>query len=82
MLGPVVAQDAATARSLIAVGVARCVGTFLRLDLTDTSLAEDLERAGLLHAGGGTVMVKSAHIAPDPAATPFKTYALVSQALG
>ncbi|MGR3805179.1 GNAT family N-acetyltransferase [Marinibacterium profundimaris] len=87
VLGPVVAQDAATARALIAAGASRCAGDFLRIDLSDPALASHAESLGLAHAGGGTAMKKAARPVADPATDPvaeteFKTYALVSQAMG
>ncbi|WP_375796944.1 GNAT family N-acetyltransferase [Alloyangia mangrovi] len=79
VLGPVVAQDAETARALIAAGATRCAGQFLRIDLTDAALAPHAEALGLAHAGGGTAMKKAARAAAE---TDFTTYALASQALG
>ena len=79
VLGPVVAQDAETARALIAAGATRCAGQFLRIDLTDPALAAHAESLGLALAGGGTSMTKAARRVAE---TEFKTYALASQALG
>ncbi|ANT63692.1 hypothetical protein AYJ57_24785 (plasmid) [Salipiger sp. CCB-MM3] len=79
VLGPVVAQDAETARALLAAGATRCAGEFLRVDLTDAALAPHAESLGLGHAGGGTAMKKAARAATD---SEYTTYALTSQALG
>lgn len=80
VIGPVVARDAATARSLIAEGVLRNAGTFLRIDLPEAAgLSDFVTPLGLAHVGGGTAMVCDPGVAP---AAEFKTFALVSQALG
>ncbi|MWB78715.1 GNAT family N-acetyltransferase [Pseudooceanicola sp. 216_PA32_1] len=79
VLGPVVAQDAATARALIAAGATRAAGEFLRIDLPDWALAPFAESLGLAHVGGGTAMTRAARAAPD---TDYTTFALASQALG
>lgn len=79
VLGPVVAQDAATARALIVAGATRCAGQFLRVDLADAALSAHAEALGLAHVGGGTAMKKAARAAAE---TDFTTYALASQALG
>lgn len=79
VLGPMVAQDAETARALLAAGATRCAGEFLRVDLTGPALTDHAESLGLVHSGGGTAMKKAASAAPT---SDFKTYALASQALG
>jgi predicted N-acetyltransferase YhbS len=80
VIGPVVAQDDATARALIAEGARRAAGTFLRIDLPESrGLADFVAALGLAHAGGGTTMsLRSSAGAPGR----FTTYALASQALG
>ncbi|WP_306152159.1 GNAT family N-acetyltransferase [Roseovarius sp. MMSF_3281] len=80
VVGPVVAKDAATARALITEAARRTAGGFLRIDLPEAAgLSEFVTALGLDHAGGGTAMA----LAPAPADTgDYKTYALVSQALG
>lgn len=80
VLGPVVARDAASAAALMAEAAGRCAGTFLRVDLpADAGLSETATRLGLLAAGGGIAMKRAAQ---TRAPSDFKTYALVSQALG
>lgn len=82
VLGPVVAREAAGARELIATAAATLPGGFLRIDMPagqSTDCADLLDSLGLAPVGGGTVMTLRAR--PRPA-TPFQTYALVSQALG
>ena len=80
VLGPVVAQDGATARALMAEAARRCDGSFLRVDLpAETGLSAHAETLGLAVAGGGTAMRRTPR---DRAPTEFTTYALVSQALG
>ncbi len=81
VLGPVVAQDDATARALVAEAARRCDGQFLRVDLpAQRGLAACAEDLGLVHVGGGIAM----HRAPRsvPPSEDFRTYALASQALG
>ncbi|WP_228028417.1 GNAT family N-acetyltransferase [Donghicola mangrovi] len=79
VVGPVVAEDAIAARALIDAAATQAKGKFLRIDLTSDALGGHMETLGLQHVGGGTAMQRPAH-APHP--TPFKTFALVSQALG
>ncbi|MFN3207393.1 MAG: GNAT family N-acetyltransferase [Roseovarius sp.] len=80
VIGPVVANDDATARALIAEAARRCEGQFLRIDLPEgAGLSQFVEALGLEHVGGGTAMVRSPATAP---AGEYTTYALVSQALG
>jgi GNAT superfamily N-acetyltransferase len=80
VIGPVVAQDDATARALIAEGARRAAGTFLRIDLPESrGLGDFVAALGLAHAGGGTAM----SLRPGAGASGgFTTYALASQALG
>ena len=79
VVGPVVAEDAIAARALIDAAATHAKGKFLRIDLTSNALGGHMETLGLTHVGGGTAMQRPAH-SPHP--TPFKTFALVSQALG
>ncbi len=80
VLGPIVAQDASSARALIADAARRMAGSFLRIDLpAERGLGPFVTRLGLAHVGGGTAMVRNP-IPRPPAA--FQTYALISQALG
>ncbi|WP_081780501.1 GNAT family N-acetyltransferase [Sulfitobacter sp. 20_GPM-1509m] len=82
VVGPIVAKDAATARALMAEAASRCAGQFLRVDLVEESgLASYAQDLGLDHAGGGIAM-RRAQAPASARSTDFKTYALVSQALG
>lgn len=80
VLGPVVAQDPALARALLSEAARRCEGQFLRIDLPeDSGLSDHAEALGLAPVGGGIAMRRDPRPASD---TEFKTFALVSQALG
>lgn len=79
VVGPVVAEDAIAARALIDAAATHAKGKFLRIDLTSDALGRHVETLGLQHVGGGTAMQMPAHAAHS---NPFKTFALVSQALG
>jgi predicted N-acetyltransferase YhbS len=78
VIGPVVAASERDAFDLVAALV---VPGFLRIDvpLTATRLLARLTDAGLVDAGGATIMIRGAWPAPPPRAQRF---ALVSQALG
>lgn len=80
VLGPLVARDAAAARSLVAAGATRMDGKFLRLDvIAAQGLAPYVETLGLSRVGGGVAMVRSQKLRP---ASAYQTHALISQALG
>ncbi|WP_071795201.1 GNAT family N-acetyltransferase [Natronohydrobacter thiooxidans] len=80
VLGPVVAQDAATARALIAAAASHLAGHFLRIDMPeDQGLAAFVETLGLSRSGGGTAMVRAPRPRPQ---SNLQTHALISQALG
>lgn len=80
VLGPVVGQDVASAAALMAEAARRCAGQFLRVDLpSDAGLSETATQLGLVAAGGGVAMKKAAK---TRAPSNYKTFALVSQALG
>ena len=80
VLGPVVARDEKTARALIAEGVRRCAGGFLRIDIPqEWGLSDFVASLGLAHAGDGTAMTCPATTAEQ---NEYTTFALVSQALG
>lgn len=81
VIGPVVAQNAAIARDLIAFLLCERPGAFLRVDTTDAAgLGPWLAEQGLDHVGGGIAMRRpAAQVATD---TTMKTFALTSQALG
>jgi len=76
VLGPVVADNVATATALMSAAATHCAGTFLRVDLRGDTLRDVAVSLGLAHAGGGIAMTRGARTAPPT------TYALVSQALG
>jgi predicted N-acetyltransferase YhbS len=78
VIGPVVA---ATERDAFALVAALVVPGFLRIDVpvTATRLLARLTGAGLVDAGGATIMIRGAWPASPPRARRF---ALVSQALG
>ncbi|SMF31012.1 Acetyltransferase (GNAT) domain-containing protein [Tistlia consotensis] len=78
--GPVVARDAAEAKTLLSRLATRCDGGFLRVDTTaDTGLAPWLAGLGLAPAGGGIAMRRGG---PVPASASHRRFALASQALG
>jgi GNAT superfamily N-acetyltransferase len=80
VVGPVVANNAADARSLLSFLVAGREGQFLRVDTSEESgLASWLTELGLSHVGGGIAMVRDGK--PRDTAT-VQTFALASQALG
>ncbi|MFC4670956.1 GNAT family N-acetyltransferase [Seohaeicola nanhaiensis] len=80
VLGPVVARDAAHAAALMAEAAHRCAGQHMRVDLPgDAGLGETATRLGLALAGVSTAMNRGAK---DRAPSDFKTFGLVSQALG
>jgi len=80
VIGPVVAQDAADARALIAALAARHVGQFVRIDVPAASgLSAWLEQIGLPKVDQATSMVLGKPLQSDPAAS---LYALSNQSLG
>lgn len=80
VIGPVVAEDAADARDLIAHALATREGAFVRIDIgPESGLADWLAGHGLTHAGGGVAMQRP--IMSFPAA-PVRAFALASQAYG
>jgi predicted N-acetyltransferase YhbS len=85
VVGPIVAQDDATARALLAAAATRMQGRFLRVDVPEArGLSAFAETLGLARAGGGVAMALNAAARPaaDRPAADHQTYALVSQALG
>lgn len=78
LVGPIVASNDAAARALLAEAARRCAGGFLRVDLA-RGLSDFAASLGLAHVGGGIAMTRGARPAVP---SDFKTYALVSQALG
>lgn len=82
VLGPVVARDRDDARALIAAAAGHVEGRFLRLDMPrEHDLSDFVERLGLAHAGGGTLM--AANACPEAEQPEDLTrFTLISQALG
>ncbi|MFX8778201.1 hypothetical protein ABTM50_20240, partial [Acinetobacter baumannii] len=57
VIGPLVAEDAADARDLLAYAFASRTGKFVRVDHpSDTGLADWLTSLGLVNVGGGVAM--------------------------
>ncbi|SIQ58029.1 Acetyltransferase (GNAT) domain-containing protein [Rhizobium sp. RU35A] len=84
VIGPVVAETVAQARSLLAFIMAgRPLGTFLRVDLDGhTDLAPWLVAHGLMPVGGGIAMHRPGSVAAASCAPRIHRFALASQALG
>ncbi|MES1955029.1 GNAT family N-acetyltransferase [Salinisphaera hydrothermalis] len=79
VVGPVLADDAATARQLIAAHLAENIDTFVRIDVpAESGLGAWLESFGLTHAGGGRIMMRGPQVILE---TPG-VFALASQAVG
>lgn len=77
VIGPVVAESAADARSLIEAALARLGPVFVRVDTAATSqLGDWLESIGLRQVSDATTMVKGPHIGP---AGPARMFALANQ---
>jgi predicted N-acetyltransferase YhbS len=81
VIGPVVASSRQQAKDLIQFMLAHHEGDFVRLD-TDlsTGLGPGLTEHGLVHVGGGIPMQRGSRL--ERAEAPYRTYALVNQALG
>ncbi|MGH1354321.1 MAG: GNAT family N-acetyltransferase [Thalassovita sp.] len=80
VLGPIVAADDRSARSLLAAAASHAMGGFLRIDTPSPELGEFVKTLGMAHVGGGTCMVLNPlSKAPD---TKIRTFGLISQALG
>jgi ribosomal protein S18 acetylase RimI-like enzyme len=80
VIGPLVAEDAADARDLLAYAFASRTGKFVRVDHpSDTGLADWLTSLGLVNVGGGVAMQRP-KIVGEPAKA--RTFGLASQALG
>ena len=79
VIGPVVAQDAAQAKALIARLAAAHVGEFVRIDVTRGDLSQWLEEIGLPRVDLVVSMVRG----DPPVRAPDATlYALSNQSLG
>ncbi|MCL6653188.1 GNAT family acetyltransferase [Agrobacterium rubi] len=78
--GPVVAENADDAKTLLSFLMAEREGQFLRVDTSEQSgLAPWLTEVGLSHVGGGIAMVRDGKPREN---TTIHTFALASQALG
>jgi GNAT superfamily N-acetyltransferase len=80
VIGPVIARDQTDAKELIAALAARHVGTFVRIDVTEScGLGSWLETLGLPQVGRVVSMARGERPRPGPTATLF---ALANQSLG
>ncbi|MHC1551328.1 GNAT family N-acetyltransferase [Phyllobacterium sp. K27] len=83
VIGPVVARDDAEARALVDFLLSQHMGKFVRVDTdTSTNLAEWLTQRGLAHVSGGISMRRAASTQQQNKTAPYRTFALVNQALG
>jgi hypothetical protein len=81
VIGPVVASSSQQAKDLIQFLLAHHEGDFVRLDTELSSgLGPWLTQSGLVRVGGGVPMHRGSKTARAEA--PYRTYALVNQALG
>jgi GNAT superfamily N-acetyltransferase len=81
VIGPVVASSRQQAKDLIQFMLAHHEGDFVRLDTElSTGLDPWLVERGLDHVGGGILMQRGPKV--ERAEAPYRTYALVNQALG
>lgn len=81
VVGPVVCADTETAKLLISFSMSSATDTFIRVDLPEESgLYEWVSDLGLEHVGEHVRMTLNPH-EPEKQNT-FKTFALVSQAMG
>lgn len=81
VLGPVLARHPDAAAALLTEAASRMRGRFLRLDMPDDAgLADLADRLGLSHMGGGITM----HLnpGPQPVTGAWRTFGLISQAMG
>ena len=77
VIGPVVANDPADARTLVQAALARVGRTFVRIDTPATSgLGPWLEGIGLQRVGDATTMVRGSTVSPSG---PARMFALASQ---
>jgi hypothetical protein len=81
VIGPVVASSRQQAKDLIQFLLAHHDGDFVRLDTElSTGLGPWLTERGLVHVGGAIPMRRGPKV--ERAEAPYRTYALVNQALG
>ena len=82
LIGPVVAPDAQSAKTLIAYLSAVNAGNFTRIDIDfDTGLAEWIESIGLMRVDAPTTMVRGAPLIVSPPGGPT-LFAIATQAIG
>ena len=82
VIGPVVAPDAQTAKTLIGYLSALNAGGFTRIDIDfDSKLAEWIESIGLMRVDAPTTMVRGTPLAMPAAGGPT-LFAIASQAVG
>lgn len=83
VIGPVVARSSGEAKALIDFMLAHHHGCFARLDTNvSTNLTQWLIGRGLACVGGGITMQRSVAHRKQDSPAHYRTYALVSQALG
>ncbi|MEO9339755.1 GNAT family N-acetyltransferase [Mesorhizobium sp. SB112] len=83
VVGPVVARNADEAKALIDFMLAHNQGKFVRVDTEISSaLGGWLVERGLVHVGGGIAMRRAPSSQEITKTAPWRTYALVNQALG
>jgi hypothetical protein len=81
VIGPAVASSSQQAKDLIQFMLAHHEGDFVRLDTElSTGLGPWLVERGLAQVGGGIPMQRGPKV--ERAEAPYRTYALVNQALG
>jgi hypothetical protein len=81
VIGPVAATSEEQAKDLIQFLLAHHEGAFVRLDTElSTGLSPWLTERGLIHVGGGIPMRRGSKA--DRAEVPYRSFALVNQALG
>jgi GNAT superfamily N-acetyltransferase len=81
VIGPVVAANVDDAKALLAFFMSRSEGRFARVDTPEASqLSAWLADQGLARAGEGIVMQRP--VVARSGCTPFRTFALASQAFG
>jgi GNAT superfamily N-acetyltransferase len=81
VIGPLAATSDAQAKDLIQFMLSHHEGAFVRLDTERSNgLGAWLSERGLVHVGGGVPMRRG--LKAERAETPYRTFALVNQALG
>jgi GNAT superfamily N-acetyltransferase len=81
VIGPVAATSVEQARDLIQFMLSHHEGAFVRVDTEySNGLGPWLAERGLVHVGGGVPMQRGLKV--ERAETPYRPFALVSQALG